>query len=115
MMEWSTAPIQFASPISFADDSTLSGMMTGMVAPVTHMVPPRSSVTESFPIPGLLPDKHSITLNPANGHSAPPPGIAWNTWVEGEGVLTLRLTNVTDAAVAIEPGGQWSYCAPRRG
>lgn len=114
MMEWSTAPIQFASPISFADDSTFSGMKTGTVAPVTRAVPPRSSVTERFAVAGLLPDRHHVTLNPAGGQGAPPPGVAWNAWIEDEGVLALRLTNVTDAAVALEPGGQWAYCAPRR-
>lgn len=114
MMEWSTAPIQFATPISFADDSTLSGMRTGNVTPATRMVPPRSTVTERFSVPELLAAKHSVTLNPASGQSAPPEGIAWNSYIEADGVLKLRLTNVTDTALTLAPG-LWSYCAPRRG
>ncbi|MES2444650.1 MAG: hypothetical protein V4574_17635 [Pseudomonadota bacterium] len=114
MMEWSTAPIQFASPIAFADNSTLSGMKTGTVAATTRSVPARSSVTERFAVAGLLADKHSVVLNPANGSAVPAPGIAWNAWIEADGVLKLRLTNVTDGAIALEPGAQWAYCAPRR-
>ena len=112
-MEWSNAPIQFASPVSFADNSTLAGMRAGTVTPVTRAVPPRSTVVESFAVPGLLAAKHAVTLNPAS-RTAPPAGIVWNAYIEADGVLKLRLTNVTDAALSLDPS-PWSYSAPQRG
>lgn len=113
MMQWSNAPIQFASPIAFADDSTLAGMRAGTVTSITRSVPPRSTVTESFAVPGLLAAKHAVTLNPA-GRAVPPEGIVWNAYIEADGVLKLRLTNVTDAALNLDPS-PWSYSAPQRG
>jgi hypothetical protein len=113
MMEWSSVPIQFVSPIGFADNSTLAGMRTGTVTPATRAVPPRSTVTERFAVAGLLVAKHSVTLNPA-GRVALAGGMVWNAYIEADGVLVLRLTNVTDAVLAIEPAA-WSWCAPQRG
>ncbi len=115
VMEWSNAPIQFASPIAFADNSTLAAMKTGTVRPTTTMVPPYASVSETFEVEGLLATHHSVTLNPQHGMYAPPPGIAWNAWIEREGAITLRLTNVTAREIALKSGALWVYSAPRRG
>lgn len=115
MMEWSNVPIQFLTPISFADESKLAGLATGVVKPKTDAVSPRATVTERFPVPELRAARHSVTLNPKDGRSTPPAGIVWNAYIEDDGMLVLRLTNVTDAAIAIGPGGEWAYCAPARG
>lgn len=115
MMEWSNVPIQFRTPISFADESKLAGMPVGAVTPKTAMVAPRSTSTERFAVPELRAARHSVTLNPGDGRDAPPAGIAWNAYIEADGVLALRLTNVTDEAIPLAPGGQWTYCALERG
>lgn len=113
VMEWSNAPINFLSPIAFADGSTLAGMQTGTLAAKTASVPPRTSVTEVFPVEGISALHQQVFVNPAPGQ-VPPAGIAWNGYVDGENRLAIRFTNVTDAAIALQPGGQWSWCGPRR-
>lgn len=115
VMEWSNAPITFASPISFADEPGFAGIKSGTVRAKTALVPARASVSERFEVAGLIAALHSVTLNPQQGAHAPPPGIAWNAYIERDGVMTLRLTNVTDAPIALTPGAVWAYSAPRRG
>ncbi|NML04680.1 hypothetical protein [Sphingomonas sp. G-3-2-10] len=112
VMEWSNAPINFLSPIAFADGSTLSGMKTGTLAARTASVPPRSSVTELFAVDGISALQHQLFVNPAPGR-VPPAGIMWNGYIDGENRLAIRFTNVTGAAIALDPGAQWNWCAPR--
>lgn len=114
IMEWSNAPIQFASGLSFADDSRLSGMKAGEVRLKTALVPANASVSETFEVEGLDPVFHSVALNPQHGNHAPPPGIAWNAYLERDNAITLRLTNVTGRDIALRPGAVWVYSAPRR-
>jgi len=114
LLQWSTLPMLYASPIAFADGSSFNGMMVGQVAPTTKSVPAQSTVNESFPVPGLLAAKHYVTCNPALGAYAPPVGITWNCYVESDGVLQLRLANLTGAAIGL-PQGIWDYCALRSG
>ncbi|MDF7776540.1 hypothetical protein P1X14_14890 [Sphingomonas sp. AOB5] len=113
MMEWSTAPISFLSPIGFADGSTLAGMKTGGLKSTTTSVPARNSVTEDFPVDGISSLQQFAFINPAPGQAIPP-GIVWNGYVSADNRLSIRYTNVTDAPVSIQPGAQWVWCAPRR-
>ncbi len=113
MTEWSNAPIQFASPISFADDSRLSGMKAGTVRSKTVVVPANASVSETFEVEGLDPTFHSVLLTPQRGDQAPPPGIEWNAWNERDNAITLRLTNVTGRDIAQTPGAVWINSAPK--
>lgn len=114
VMEWSNSHIQFASPITFGDESRLSGMKAGTVRSKTAVVPANSSLSETFEVEGLDPVFHSVTLNPQHGDYAPPPGIAWNAYLERDNAITLRLTNVTAQAIALRPGAVWTYSAARR-
>ncbi|MEZ0243595.1 MAG: hypothetical protein ACAH11_09490, partial [Sphingomonas sp.] len=68
---------------------------------------------EQIRVDGLIPGKHFLFVNP-NGGSGPPPGIAWNGFIETENLLQLRYTNATGKPVALEPI-DWAYCAMRRG
>ena len=114
MMEWSNSWIQFASPILFADQTALAGMLSGYLNAKTATVPGNSCVSETFEVPGLDAARHNITLNPRDLATVPPPGIVWNAYIENEGLVTLRLTNVTAAPIALTPGAVWTYSAPRR-
>ena len=115
VMEWSNAPITFVSPIYFGSELGFAGVKAGTVRLKTELVPAHASVSESFDIEGLAVLLHSVTLNPQHGAHAPPAGIMWNAYVERDGVMTLRLTNVTDTPIALTPGAVWTYSAPRRG
>ncbi|MCW3847586.1 hypothetical protein OF829_10055 [Sphingomonas sp. LB-2] len=115
VLEWSNAPITFASPIGFGDGSRLAGVLAGTVTAKTALVPANASVDETFEVPGLNALLHSLALNPQYGGHAPPPGIVWNAYIERDGAMTLRLTNVTAKPIALTPGAIWSYAAPRRG
>lgn len=115
MIEWSTADISYGSPISFEGEGRFFGIRSGTVTAKTARVPAGASVDEAFEVPGLSPVFHSVTLHPQAGVHAPPPGILWNAWIEHDGVVTLRLTNVTGREIALKPGAIWTYSAPRRG
>jgi hypothetical protein len=114
-IDWSNAPITFASPVTFADRNSFGGIAMGAVEARTGIVPPRSSVAEDFAVPELLAAKHFVSVNPAGGDAVPPPGIAWNGYLEADGLLRIRFTNVTDQPIRLSPGARWNYCAPRRG
>jgi hypothetical protein len=114
MIEWSSADISFGTPIAFEGEGRFFGVRTGTVVAKTVSVPAGASVDEAFDVPGLSPAVHSLTLNPQAGIHAPPPGIMWNAWVEHDGRMMLRLTNVTGRAIALQPGAVWTFSAPRR-
>jgi len=112
-IDWSNAPITFASPVKFADRNSFGGMAMGGVEARATMIPPRASVTEDFDVPELLAAKHFVSVNPADDE--PPAGVAWNGYLVRDGVLRIRFTNATDQPVQMQPGTRWNYCAPRRG
>jgi hypothetical protein len=112
-IDWSNAPITFASPVKFADRNSFGGIAMGSVEARTATVPPRASASEDFEIPELLAAKHFVSVNPADDE--PPAGIAWNGYLVRDGVLRIRFTNATDQPVQMRPGARWNYCAPRRG
>jgi hypothetical protein len=114
MVEWSNAPIVFASPVSFSDRNSFGGMKTGVVLSAACVVPPHSGFTQRVRIDGLISGKHFLFVNPANGDSAPPAGIAWNGFIAAENMIELRYTNATDRPVSLGPA-DWAWCAMLRG
>lgn len=114
VLQWSTLPMTYASPIVFAEGNNFNGIMIGTVAPTTKVVPAQTTLNENFAVAGLLAAKHYVTLNPAQGVYAPPAGITWNCYVESDGLLQLRLANVTGRDISL-PQGIWGYCATRSG
>lgn len=113
MQEWSSSRITFATPITLADGTGLSGFRVGNVAATTTSVPANSTVTENFTITGLLYAKDHLYANPYNGGHEPPAGIIWNAYVSTNDQMRIRFTNVTGSAISMTPGALWRYCALR--
>lgn len=112
VMEWSNAPINFLTPLGFADGTTFAGLKTGVVRTGPQRLAPGATATETVDAPGLSATQHFAIVNPAPGQ-VPPPGLVWNGYLAAENRLAIRLTNVSSAPIAIDPI-EWSYCAPRQ-
>jgi hypothetical protein len=113
VLEWSNAPISFATPVYLADGGNISGMMTGNVTSATTSVPANSSVTETFSATGLRLYKHTVYVNPYNSAYVPPNGIAWMAWLESDDAFKIRFTNTTGSAITLATNAVWRFCAPR--